>query len=62
MDFFDMDFSKLFLDKHCKEIFDYISNTIKVEASNDDSFYISIVFKIAFWEFYRYCKKIQIIV
>ena len=42
-----------YLDKHGKEIFDYISNTIKVEApSNDDSFYISIVFKIEFLDFF----------
>jgi len=52
MDFFDMDFSKLFLNKHGKEIFNYISDTIKNEAStNTTQAYINIIFKLALLDF-----------
>lgn len=55
MDFFNMDFSKLFLDKHGKEAFDNISNKIKAEkASECSSDYISIVFKTAFLSFFGF--------
>lgn len=55
MDFFSMDFSKLFLDKHGKEIFDDISNKIKEERGCEcTEEYISIVFKIAFLSFFGF--------
>jgi len=52
MNFFNMDFSKLFLDKHGKEAFDNISDKIKKEKAIEcTSDYISIVFKTAFLSF-----------
>lgn len=54
MDFFEMDFSKLFLEKHGKKIFDDIVDKIKIENNNTcDLEYVSIVFKIAFLDFFK---------
>ena len=53
MDFFDMNFSTLFLDKHGKEIFEKISKQITQEKIDIcDNNYIEIVFKIAFLDFF----------
>lgn len=58
MDFFSMDFSKLFLNKHGKEIFDDISNKIKEERGCECSDeYISSVFKIAFLSFFGFTEE-----
>lgn len=54
MDFFEMDFSKLFLEKHGNKIFDDIVSVIKKEKVDKcDLEYISIVFKIAFLDFFK---------
>ncbi len=55
MDFFDMKFSTLFLEKHGKEDFEKINKRILQEKqlltdNNDD--YIEIIFKIAFLDFF----------
>lgn len=53
MDFFDMNFSKLFLERHGKLVYDKIEKQIIQENStryNDD--YIEIIFKIAFLDFF----------
>lgn len=53
MDFFDMNFCSLFLDKHGKEIFDNINSLIKkekTESFNKD--YIEIIFKVAYLDFF----------
>lgn len=53
MDFFDMNFSTLFLEKHGKEKFDKIVKQIIQENSNEhDNNYIEILFKIAYLEFF----------
>ena len=53
MDFFEMDFSKLFLNKHGKTVFEDITNKIKQEKMSECNLeYISIVFKIAFLDFF----------
>lgn len=55
MDFFDMKFSTLFLEKHGKEEFENISKQIIQEkqliTDNSDN-YIEVVFKIAFLDFF----------
>lgn len=53
MDFFDMTFSTLFLDKHGESTFNNIKNQIMQENSayyNNE--YIEIIFKIAFLNFF----------
>ena len=53
-DFFNMDFSQLFMNKHGEKIFNDICNMIKIETTtkiNND--YIPIVFKLAFLEFFE---------
>lgn len=51
-DFFKMDLSKLFLEKHGKKIFNEISNQIIIENSSKDSQdSIELVFKVAFFDF-----------
>ena len=53
MDFFDMNFSTLFLEKHGKEKFDKIVKQIIQENSNEhDNNYIEILFKIDYLEFF----------
>ena len=48
-----MDFSKLFLDKHGKVIFEEVTNKINEEKTEECNLeYISIVFKIAFLDFF----------
>ena len=53
MDFFYMNFSELFLEKHGKSNFDNIQKQIIQENSTgyNDS-YIEVIFKIAFLEFF----------
>lgn len=53
MDFFNMNFSMLFLEKHGKQEFDNISKQILQEKTviNDNN-YIEIVFKVAFLDFF----------
>lgn len=58
MDFFSMDFSKLFLNKHGKEVFDDISNKIKEDRGCECSDeYISGVFKVAFLSFFGFTEE-----
>lgn len=58
MDFFRMDFSKLFLNKHGKEIFDSICNKINEEKGSEcTDEYISGVFKIAFLSFFGFTEE-----
>lgn len=53
MDFFDMNFSSLFLEKHGKEKFDKIVKQIIQENSNEhDNNYVEILFKVAYLEFF----------
>ena len=53
MDFFDMNFSKLFLEKHGKSNFDNIKKQIIQENSTDyNDSYIEVIFKIAFLGFF----------
>lgn len=53
MDFFDMKFSTLFLEKHGKANFDNITKQIIQENSlNYNDSYIEVIFKIAFLEFF----------
>lgn len=52
MDFFYMNFSELFKEKHGINVFLYISNKILLENSIDSSNYIELVFKIAFFDFW----------
>ncbi len=53
MDFFDMKFSTLFLDKHGKNIFENICKQILQEKQIDfNTNYIEIIFKIAYLEFF----------
>lgn len=52
MDFFDMNFSNLFSDKHGNQIFNAISDKIMKEKSiKCDTEYVEIVFKVAFLDF-----------
>lgn len=52
MDFFDMKFSTLFLDKHGKNIFENICKQISREKLDIyDNDYIEIVFKVALADF-----------
>ena len=54
MDFFDMDFSKLFLEKHGKEHFNEIVKQINTEKGGiGENSYIELIFKIAFLDFFR---------
>lgn len=55
MDFFDMKFSTLFLEKHGKEKFNDISKRImqeKQSVADNSNDYIEIIFKIAFLDFF----------
>ena len=53
MDFFDMNLSNLFSDKHGNQTFYAISNKIIQEKSKkDDAEYVEIVFKVAFLDFF----------
>lgn len=53
-DFFNMDFSELFMNKHGEIIFNNICNMIKTETSNQiNNNYIPIIFKLAFLEFFE---------
>ena len=53
MDFFDMNFSTLFSDKHGKEIFEKINKQIIQEKPDIcDKNYTEVVFKIAFLDFF----------
>ena len=54
MVFFDMDFNKLFLDKHGKEQFNEIVKQINLEGKGiSENNYIELIFKIAFLDFFR---------
>lgn len=49
----EVNFSKLFLDKHGKKIFDEITSIIEKEKARDcDDNYIEIVFKVAFTSYF----------
>lgn len=53
-DFFNMDFSELFMNKHGEIIFNNICDMIKIETTNQiNNNYIPIVFKLAFLEFFE---------
>ena len=52
MEFFNMNFSGLFKEKHGNQLFNDISNIIQKESSNIDNNYIELVFKIAFFDFF----------
>ena len=53
MDFFYMNFSELFLEKHGKSNFDNIQKQIIQEKSTGyNGSYIEVIFKIAFLEFF----------
>ena len=53
-DFFNMDFSELFMNKHGKIIFNNICDMIKIETINQvNNNYIQIIFKLAFLEFFE---------
>lgn len=53
MDFFDMTFSTLFLDKHGELVFNNIKKQIKQENfAHCNNEYIEIIFKIAFLTFF----------
>ena len=57
MDFFDMNFSTLFLEKHGQLVFDEICNEIKKENSSTD---IELVFKISLLDFWGLkCSEID---
>lgn len=52
MDFLKMDFSKLFLEKHGKSVYDEICIKIKSEAPTKyNEEYLEIIFKIAFFAY-----------
>ena len=54
MNFFDMNFSELFFEKHGKTVFNNIVKQIKEENHGiGDSKYIELVFKVAFLEFFK---------
>lgn len=53
MDFLNMNFSTLFLNKHGQSIFESIRDKIvKEKSSSCNDEYIEIIFKIAFFEFW----------
>lgn len=53
MDFLNMDFSTLFLEKHGRATFDNITKQIKIENSNKYSQdYVEVVFKFALLDFW----------
>lgn len=53
MDFFNMNFSTLFKNKHGDKIFGKICNMIKEEnATEYSNTYIAIIFKISFLDFF----------
>lgn len=53
MDFFNMNFSELFAEKHGKQLFNDISNKILIENSNKNNpECIELVFKVAFFDFW----------
>ena len=53
-DFFNIDFSELFMNKHGKIIFNNICDMIKIETINQvNNNYIQIIFKLAFLEFFE---------
>lgn len=56
-DFFSLDFSELFLNKHGEKIYTNICNMIKNEFNNCNNEYISIVFKVAFLCFFGLDKQ-----
>ena len=55
MDFFSLDFNKIFLKKHGKEIYDAIIEEIKKENlnANFDNDNIEIIFKVALLDFFE---------
>lgn len=53
MDFLNMNFSELFLEKHGKAIYNKICMIIKEEKPNKyDNYYIASIFKLAFLDFW----------
>lgn len=53
MDFLEMNFSTLFLEKHGKDVFNSIIEQIQLENSSQYSKdYVEVVFKIALWDFW----------
>lgn len=53
MDFFDMNFSELFLERHGKLVYDNINKQIIQENSTRyDEKYVEIIFKVAFLSFW----------
>ena len=57
MDFLNMNFSTLFLEKHGQQIFDSICKEIVKENSSDD---VELVFKISLFDFWGLkCSEID---
>lgn len=53
MDFFNMNFSTLFLEKHGRKNFDKINKQIELERHKKcDNNYYEIIYKIAFFDFF----------
>lgn len=52
MDFFDMNFSTLFLEKHGKDRYDKIFRQIIQEKSTANDDYIESLFKVAYLDFF----------
>ena len=58
MDFFDMYFNKLFLEKHWKNKFDKIVKQINAERREiGENSYIELIFKIAFLDFFMMTEE-----
>lgn len=59
MDFFDLNFSVLFLEKHGKLVFEDIKTQIMQENSvcYNDNYYIEVIFKIAFFDFLGFTQN-----
>lgn len=58
MDFFETDFSEFFLSEYGEKIFNDITLQIKTESpENYSQDYISIVFKIAFFDYIGFTAK-----
>ena len=57
MDFLDMEFSNIFLEKHGEEVYYKIVEQIKRECANKiDNTSIEMIFKVAFFSFFRFEK------
>lgn len=52
MDFFDINFSRIFLEKHKKKAFNSVVKQINLEKENASDNDIEVVFKFAFFDFF----------